>query len=230
MPSNRSSRFVYLRRVIVQLLKDWHVPYSGEEKGWPLNPEVTDRWKKDDVNTSHRILAQELERMRRVTPHYSAIAQIFLQDDASYSSYDFLQKQAYNFGPSSDSGQLLPRVEAAIDWLTESLISTDLYCLFPQRAVKTARREGAEEKYLRIARVFDHFCEELKTDYIRFRNRAYIATADETGESRTTVERAIKWRDNDENHGQRHREANAAKKTRRHKRVKAATPNEEANR
>ena len=102
----------------------------------------------------------------------------------------------------TDSMRLFDAVEIGIDQLTTRLLDVDLYCVFPQTEVKTERRETTEEDYLKIARVFDRHCEQISKTRKRFRNRAYDATAAETGWSRNTVERAVHYRDNDENHGQ----------------------------
>lgn len=86
--------FAHKRRIIVQLLKDWHLPYSEDEPGWPLNREVLRRWKKDDVAASHRILERILDKFAKASPYYPALQAVFLHSEAGYSDYDRLKAQA----------------------------------------------------------------------------------------------------------------------------------------
>ncbi len=86
--------FAHKRRIIVQLLKDWHLPYSQDEHGWALNREVLFRWKKNDVATSHRILDMVLQKFAKASPYYPALQSVFLHAEAGYSDYDRLLEQA----------------------------------------------------------------------------------------------------------------------------------------
>ena len=242
------SDYAYKKRVVLQILKDWHIPFSTsrgsiddsapstQEGHWNLNGEVLARQKANEIAESHRIVAAELEVMKKISPFYSAVASVFLQDDVSHTTYDNLKAQADSeragqkkrqleqlelyktarptkANPTknkreiptdgyTDSMRLFDAVETGLHMLVYRLLDVDLYCVFPEIEVKTERRENAEEKYLRLAKVFDRHCDEISKTRVRFRNRAYDATAEETGESRNTVEQAIHYRDNDENHGQ----------------------------
>lgn len=97
------------RRIVIQLLKDWKLPYStsrGSGSGadtissvstsglaggnWPLNAEVLGRQKDNDLANSHRLLADELEHMRMFSIYYRALEEIFLRDDAGDADYERL--------------------------------------------------------------------------------------------------------------------------------------------
>lgn len=247
--------FAHKRRIIVQLLKDWHLPYSEDEHGWPLNREVLFRWTKDDVAASHRILERILDKFAKASPYYPALQAVFLTSEAGYSDYDNLKAQAEKdrekieeraeeqlglarialvaraearkSDPTrqyrqlrtdgyTDSMQLAENVDEAIDWLTVGLMDVELFCTFPDAAVKTQRTESKEERYLRVATAFDENLCLLQKTYTRARSRAYDETAEELGVGRNTVQRAVKWRDEHPNHGQKHRTPKA-KKSRRHK-------------
>ncbi len=201
-----TERFLTQRRIVVQLLKDWADPYAAsDEPGWSLNREVTSRWSQNEVAVSHRILDAALKSMSKASPFYPALQAVLLHAEAGHSDLDHLAQKARRYGPTSDSAILYERVTDSIDVLTQYLIDAELYCTFPEREVKTTRRQLAEDRYLEVAASFDLHLEEASKTHRRAVGKAYDLTADQYDVSRNTVERAVKWRNEHENHGQKHR-------------------------
>ena len=100
----------------------------------------------------------------------------------------------------TESMRLSNHLILALDDLTSRLEGIDLYAHFPkdrasaELAAKTPRRAATEAHYEEIYAVFQGKCEMLKSKSPdRYRNRALNLTADETGASKPTVERAVRW-------------------------------------
>lgn len=201
-------------RVVVQLLKDWKLPYStgpgsrtddpppanktpyASQEGYsPLNKEVTKRWENTPEANSHRLVSDALSRMRRFSPFYHAIASIFLQDDAGDADYASLKEKAKKHGGKSASRRLLDDLEIALHQLTMLLSDEELYADFPNRMKTPGRRQTMEESYTEIHRVFLSWLQELGTTHKRCRRRsqAYENTAISCDVSRSTVERAVHY-------------------------------------
>lgn len=227
------------RRVVIQLLKDWKLPYStsrgsapdadtvcsvrttGHSSGhWNLNAQVLRRMQNTPQAHSHNLLEDELERMRLFNPLYYSLARVFLHDSAGDSDYERLCETAHAHRIPIDKGirqlkhtsasvrrlvehfeehqtgamKLQRDLEIAIHDLTMLLIDKELYAIFPEKALKTTRRQTMEESYAEIHRVFETWCIELsQAPPKRYRNRAYDNTALQMNVSRATVERAVNF-------------------------------------
>ena len=97
--------------------------------------------------------------------------------------------EAYRDHPKT---RLLADVEMAIHTLTMLLLDEDLHVVYSSKAAPTnTRRVSMEEKYHEIYRVFASWCEDLAKMKKRYRNQAYKNTVVSTGESRSTIERAV---------------------------------------
>ena len=99
--------------------------------------------------------------------------------------------EAYRDHPKA---RLLADVEMAIHTLTMLLAGEDLHVVYPSKAAPTnTRKVSMEEKYHEIFRVFASWCEDLAKTRRRYRNQAYKNTVVSTGETRSTVERAVRF-------------------------------------
>ncbi len=192
--------FAYKKRVITQILSDWHLPYTEDEPGWPLNRHVFDNWGKGDLATSKRIVYKIVE----TDPRYVHLSVFFQRDTFGYADLAHLAEKAARF-PVSDSARAQHAITRALDSLTIQLWNIDLFCTFPDASVTTQRRETTEEGYLRYADRYDKNLETLQKTYKHAKLKALELTAREMEVSVPTVKRALKWRREHPNHGQKHR-------------------------
>jgi hypothetical protein len=206
--SLRDPRFQDQKEKIVQILKDWKLPYSmgrgsicGEDPvpyvdrssfsggSWPLNVEVERRLGDGAAAKSMRLVEQELAWMSRHMPcAYSPIARVFLRDAAGDADYERLQEEAKR---SKAAERLRDELEVALCVLTLRLLDADLYAVFPRRYAKGGRKP-MEEHYREIHRDFAQECKRLATRGTkRYRNKALKSTADLHEVSLSTVKRAV---------------------------------------
>ena len=190
-------RFHDQREKVLQLLRDWKLPYStgrasieGEDtashigldgftctgSSWPLNAEVTRRWGSGPFAESFRLVEEELSWMARFMPYaYQPLRRVFLHDATGDADYERLKKKAERF---EESRQLLDEVETALYVLTMRLIDKELYAVFGERVIrKTRRRQTMEESYREIHRVFEGWCRKLELRHRHYRNKALENTA-----------------------------------------------------
>jgi hypothetical protein len=207
-PARLDPRFQDQKEKIVQILKDWRLPYStgrgsicGEDPvpyvdrsgisggSWPLNAEVERRLGDGAAAKSMRLVEQELAWMSRHMPcAYSPIARVFLRDDAGDADYERLQEEAKR---SRAAAELCDELEAALYVLTGRLLDADLYAMFPGR-YPSGTRKTMEEHYREIHRDFAQECKRLATRGTkRYRNKALKSTADLHEVSLSTVKRAV---------------------------------------
>ena len=204
-------RFHDQRKRVLQLLRDWKLPYStgrGSMEGedpvpyidrsgifgdhWPLNAEAERHLSDGAAAKSMRLVEAELSWMARFMPYaYEPLRKVFLHDAAGDDDYEHLKVKAGRF---EESRRLLDEVEVALYVLTMRLMDRELYAVFGERTIRrTHRRQTTEESYQEIHRVFEGWCQKLGLRRKRFRNKALENTAAQCEVARSTVERAIRF-------------------------------------